>query len=78
MFIDKEYENILKIWNRFQIKTMKSYHALYLKCDVLLLADVFKKCRDNSLINYGIFLSHYLSALALSWDVMGSITKFAF
>ena len=25
----------------FQMKTMKDYHRLHLKCDVLLLADVF-------------------------------------
>ena len=42
---------------------MKDYHDLYLKCDVLLLADMFEKFRNNSLINYG---SHYLSAPDLS------------
>ena len=31
------------------MKTMKDYHNLYLKCDVLLLADVFGKFRNNSL-----------------------------
>ena len=30
---DKEYEHVLKVWNKFQIKTMKD-HNLYLKCDV--------------------------------------------
>ena len=30
---DKEYEHVPKVWN-------KDYHDLYLKCDVLLLADV--------------------------------------
>ena len=49
---------------------MKDYHDLYLKCDVLLLADVFEKFRNNSLKNYGLCPSHYLSALALSWDTM--------
>ena len=49
---------------------MKDYHDLYLKCDVLLLADVFEKIRNNSLKNYGLYPSHYLSAPALSWDVI--------
>ena len=39
---DKEYEYV-KVWNKFEMKTMKDYHDLYLKCDVLLLADVFEK-----------------------------------
>ena len=48
---DKEYEHVFKVWNIFQMKTMKDYHNLYLKCDVLL-ADVFEKFRNRSLINY--------------------------
>ena len=57
------------------MKTMKGYHNLYLKCDVLLLADVFKKFRNNSLNNYGLCASHYLSAPALNWGVMLNMTK---
>ena len=45
---DKEYEHGLKVWNKFEMKTMKDYHDLYLKCDVLSLADVFKKFRNNT------------------------------
>ena len=52
----KEYEHVLKVWCKFKMKTMKDYHGLYLKCDVLLLADVFENFRNNSLNNYG---SHY-------------------
>ena len=57
------------------MKTMNYYHEFYLKCDVLLLADVFGKCRNNSLKNYGLCPSHYLNAPSLSWDVMLKITK---
>ena len=33
---DKKYEHVLKVWKKFETKTMKGYHDLYLKCDVLL------------------------------------------
>ena len=38
---DKEYEHILQVSNKFEIKTMKYYQELYLKCDLLLLINVF-------------------------------------
>ena len=63
----KEYEHVLKVWNKFEMKKMKDYHDLYLECDVLLLAEVFEKFRNNRLKNYGLCPSHYLSAPVLSW-----------
>ena len=57
------------------MKTMKDYHNLYLKYNVLLLADAFEIIRNNSLKNYGLYLSHHLSAPALNLDVMLNITK---
>ena len=57
------------------MKTMKGYRDLYLKCDVLLLADVFEKCRYNSLRNFGLCPSHYLSTPGLSWDAILKMTK---
>ena len=45
---DKEYDHFLKVWNKFEMKTMKDYHDLYLKCDILLLADPFEKFRNNT------------------------------
>ena len=35
------YENVLKDWNKLELTTVKDYHELYSKCDVLLLSDVF-------------------------------------
>ena len=57
------------------MKTMKDYHDLYLKCEVLLIADVFEKFRSNSLKSYGLCPSHYLSTLGLSQDAMLKMTK---
>ena len=56
------------------MKTMKDYHDLYLKCDVLLLKYVLENFRNNSLKNYGLCQSHYLSAPALSWDAILNMT----
>ena len=39
---DKVYVHVLKVWDRFEMKTKKDCHYLYLKCDVLLLVDVFE------------------------------------
>ena len=41
------------------MKTMKDYHKLHLKCEVLLLADVFEKFRNISLKNYRLCPSHH-------------------
>ena len=40
---DTAYEQVLQVWNEIEIKTMKGYNELYLKCDVLLSVDVFEK-----------------------------------
>ena len=69
---DKEYEHVLNVWNKYE---MKDYQDLYLKCDVLLLADVFEKLRSNNLSNYGLCPSHYLSASSLIFNTMLKTTK---
>ena len=33
---DKEYEHVLIVWNKFEMKVMKDYHNLYLQCDISL------------------------------------------
>ena len=50
----KEYRHVFNVWKKIKIKMMKDYHDLYLKCDVLLLADAFEKFRNNNLKIYGL------------------------
>ena len=57
------------------MKSTKNYPDFYIKCDILLLAEVFEKIRNNSLNSYGSCPSHYLSEPGLSWDEMPKITK---
>ena len=40
-----------------------------------ILTNVSEKFRINSLRNYGLYPSHYLSAPALSWDALLHMTK---
>ena len=51
------------MWNKFEMQTMKNYHNLYLylKCGILLFADVFEKFRNNGLKNHELCPSHYFS-----------------
>ena len=31
---DKDFENAVRVWNKFEIKAIKDYHDLHLKCAV--------------------------------------------
>ena len=57
------------------MKTMGDHHDLYLKTDVLLLADVFEKFTKTCLDYYGSNPCHYFSSLGLSWDAMLKMTQ---
>ena len=65
---DEDYAHAHNVWNTFEMETMKEYHDLYLKTDVLLLADVFESFRKSCLKNYKLDPAHYISAPGLSWE----------
>ena len=71
---EKDYLKGDNIWNVFKMNTMGDYHNLYLKTDVLLLADVFKKFISTLLDCYGLDPCHYFSSPGLRWDAMLKMT----
>ena len=54
---------------------MKDYLELYLKADVLGMADVFEEFRNVCYENYGLDPLHYYTAPGLSWDALFKYTK---
>ena len=55
--------------------TMGDYHDLYLKTDVLLLADVFEQFINTCLDYYRLNPCHYFSSPGLSCDAMLKMTR---
>jgi hypothetical protein len=71
---EDDYAHAQRVWQKFECKTLRDYHDLYLKTDVLLLADVFESFRVTTLKAFGLDPSYYVSAPQLSWDCMMKMT----
>ena len=54
---------------------MGEYHDLYLKSDVLLLADVFENIRDICMNYYKLDPCHFYTSPGLSWSSCLKKTK---
>ena len=72
---DHDYTHAKNVWKTFHLQTMRDYHDLYLKTDVLLLADVFENFRKKFLEYYALHPAHYYIAPGLSWDAALKMTK---
>ena len=65
---DDNYQHAIRVWNTFECKTIRDYHNLYLKSDVLLLSDVFENFRKTCLKHYKLDPAHYYTSPGLAWD----------
>ena len=63
---DSDYEHACRVWQELGIRNMREYHDLYLRTDVILLANVFESFRRVCLENYGLELSHFYTAPGLA------------
>ena len=64
----EDYEHALQVWDIMEKKTLGCYHDMYLKTDVLLLADVFENFRDVCLQHYKLDPAHFYTAPGLAWQ----------
>ena len=64
---EEDYENANRTWKEFDLKDLGEYHDLYLKTDVILLANVFEAFRKVCLKNYELDPAHFYTAPGLAW-----------
>jgi hypothetical protein len=65
---DAEYDHAQRVWSTFDMKTLRDYQNLYVKTDVLLLADVFEAFRETSLRHYQLDPAHFYTTPGLSFQ----------
>ena len=70
---DEQYGHTQKVWDIFGVKTIRDHHDLYLKSNILLLADV-ENFRKTCLQYYKLDPAHYFTSPGLSWDAMLKMT----
>ena len=56
-----------KVWNEFKVNDFGEYHDLYLRTDVILLANVFEAFRDTCLEHYKLDPAHFYTSPGLAW-----------
>ena len=72
---DSDYKHAQNVWETFDCKTMRDYHDLYLKTDVLLLADVMTEFRKTCKKAYGLDALHNYTSPGLAWSAMLKYTE---
>ena len=73
--IPEEYQRAQKVWSEFNIEILQQYHDLYLKLDVLLLADVFENFRQTCIVDYGLNPAHYYTLPGFAFDACLKFTE---
>ncbi|KYN50748.1 hypothetical protein ALC56_10211, partial [Trachymyrmex septentrionalis] len=75
---ESDYAHAANVWQRFSIRTLGEYSDLYLKTDVLLLADIFENFRESCVASYGLDPAHYYILPGFTWDAMLKHTRVKF
>ncbi|KAK3106169.1 hypothetical protein FSP39_014172 [Pinctada imbricata] len=71
---DDEYSHAQKVWKEMKMETLGDYHDLYLKCDVLLLADVFERFRTLTIENFDLDPAQFYTLAGLCWSACLKMT----
>ena len=64
---EDNYQHAQKVWEEFGIRYLGDYHDLYLRTDVVLLANVYEAFKDTCLRHYSLDPAHFYTSPGLAW-----------
>ena len=64
---EEDYQHAQPVWKEFGIHNLGDYHDLYLRTDVVLLANVYEAFRDTCLMYYKLDPAHFYTSPELAW-----------
>ena len=64
---EEDYQHAQRVWKEFGIHNLGDYHDLYLRTDVVLLANVYEAFRDTFLRHYKLDPAHFYTSPGLAW-----------
>ena len=65
---EEDYQHAQRVWKEFGIRDLGDYQDLYLRTDVVLLANVFEAFRDTCLRHYTLDPAHFYTSPGLAWS----------
>ncbi|XP_031335888.1 uncharacterized protein LOC116165517 [Photinus pyralis] len=69
------YRRAQEVWTKFNCSNLGQYVDLYMKTDILLLADVFEQFRSSCISTYDLDPAHYFTLPGFTWDAMLKYTQ---
>ena len=64
---EDNYQHAQKVWQEFGIRNLGDNHDLYLRTDMVLLANVYEAFRDTCLEHYKLDPAHFYTSPGLAW-----------
>ena len=64
-----DYQHGQRVWKEFRIHNLGDYHDLYLRTDVVLLANVYEAFRETCLEHYKLNPVHFYTSPGLAFKV---------
>ena len=64
---EEDYQHAQRVWEESGIHNLGDYHDLYLRTDVVLLANVYEAFRDTCLKHYKLDPAHFYTSPGLTW-----------